>query len=37
VLRQPAAAAGQQMSLTVSVGVAFADNGTTTEQQRSSC
>ena len=32
VLRQPAAAAGQQMSLTVSVGVAFADNGTTTEQ-----
>ena len=32
VLRQPAAAAGQQMSLTVSVGVAFADTGTTTEQ-----
>ena len=32
VLRQPAAAAGQQTSLTVSVGIAFADAGTTTEQ-----
>ncbi len=32
VLREPAAAAGQQNALTVSVGVAFADMGTTTEQ-----
>ena len=32
VLRDPADAAGQQTSITVSVGVAFADTGTTTEQ-----
>jgi diguanylate cyclase (GGDEF)-like protein len=32
VLRQPTAVAGQQTSLTVSVGIAFADIGTTTEQ-----
>jgi diguanylate cyclase (GGDEF)-like protein len=32
VLRQPVTGAGQQTNLTVSVGVAFADTGTTTEQ-----